>query len=316
MNLHPSTTPGDIGVIIGRFQVHELHQGHVDLIESVRDRHPKLVILLGSTPGVLVTRNNPLDFMTRKAMIQERFPDALVISLKDQPTDSGWSRALDAVLAQAFDIGSCVLYGSRDGFAPAYSGKWLVVELEAAQRISGTDIRNSLSHQIRASRDFRHGVVYAAHNTYPRAMPTVDIALIKPHSPSQLPLPWEPDVALCRQPNEPPGQWRFPGGFVDPTDLSLEHAAARELSEELTQCCPGIYAFKYVGSHRQDSWRYRNEVDWIQTTLFTAPYSFGPLVPADDVTEAEWFPVVGLDDLLIPEHRALGAMLIAYLEKK
>lgn len=311
--MHPTTPIGDIGVIVGRFQVHELHSGHVELIDSVAVRHQKLVILLGSTPGVLVTRNNPLDFQTRKAMIQEMFPQITVLPLRDQPTDEGWSADLDHVLTQAFEIGSCVLYGSRDGFAPSYSGKWPVVELEATQRTSGTEIRNSLSHSIRASRDFRHGVVYAAHNRHPVTFPTVDIALIKVEGPA-----FFKDVALCRQPTDPPGMWRFPGGFVDPTDESLEAAAARELHEELGQC-PGVALFEYVGSHRQDAWRYRKEVDSITTTLFTAPYQMGALCPSDDVVSAEWFPVPCCaedHDILVPEHRALGAMLIAYLEKK
>jgi len=62
----------DVGVIIGRFQVAELHDGHHMIISSVLERHKKVLIFLGSTPDVLVTKQNPLDFLTRQQMIQEK----------------------------------------------------------------------------------------------------------------------------------------------------------------------------------------------------------------------------------------------------
>lgn len=58
----------DIGVIVGRFQVNELHPGHLELINDVTARHKRMIVFLGVAP-VLVTRNNPLDFITRKEML-------------------------------------------------------------------------------------------------------------------------------------------------------------------------------------------------------------------------------------------------------
>lgn len=300
---------GDIGVIVGRFQVHELHEGHTEMIHAVVQRHQKVVILLGSTPGVLVTRNNPLDFQTRKAMIQEVYPDIVVLPLRDQPTDSGWSAALDALVQDAFPVGRVVLYGSRDSFVPSYLGRWPVVELEATRTISGSAVRQSLSHSVRASRDFRHGVVYAAHNRHPAVYQTVDIALVRKG-------PACPEVALVSQAVDPEGLMQFPGGFVDPADESLEHAAVRELREE-TGACPGVNALTYIGSRRQDAWRYRNEIDVVHTTFFEAAANgSSQLTPGDDAVEAEWIPVVVLEDILIPEHQDLGEMLYAYLKKE
>ena len=48
----------DIGVVVGRFQVPYLHQGHLDLLETVQSRHKKVIIFLGMT-STLTTRNNP-----------------------------------------------------------------------------------------------------------------------------------------------------------------------------------------------------------------------------------------------------------------
>ena len=226
MLLHPSAPEADIGVIVGRFQVHELHEGHRALIDSVRARHQKVAIFLGSTPGVLVTRNNPLDFMARRLMLQAAYPEIDVLSMKDQPCDKAWSEELDRRIEDVFEIGSVVLYGSRDGFAPAYTGKYPVVELEATQRISGTEIRRSLSNQVRESADFRHGIVYAAHNRHPTAYPTVDIAILRPSGSAESGAGAE--LVLVRKRNDLPGQWRFPGGFFDPrVDRSLEGAAVR-----------------------------------------------------------------------------------------
>ena len=37
----------DVGIIVARFQVHELHDAHRDLINSVLDRHDRVIIFLG-----------------------------------------------------------------------------------------------------------------------------------------------------------------------------------------------------------------------------------------------------------------------------
>jgi len=68
-----SASGQDVGIIIGRFQVHQLTQAHKELIQFVIDRHTKVVIFLGLSP-LLVTRNNPLDFESRKQMILKEFP--------------------------------------------------------------------------------------------------------------------------------------------------------------------------------------------------------------------------------------------------
>ena len=41
----------DVGVVIGRFQVDELHAGHVELLNTVQAKHPNMLVLLGSKPS-------------------------------------------------------------------------------------------------------------------------------------------------------------------------------------------------------------------------------------------------------------------------
>ena len=59
----------EIGVLICRMQVPELHPVHRELIDSVCENHKKVIIFL-AVPIVEQTKRNPLDFASRKAMIQ------------------------------------------------------------------------------------------------------------------------------------------------------------------------------------------------------------------------------------------------------
>ena len=60
------------GVIIGRFQTPELHSEHIKLIQYVLDRHEKVILFLGVSP-TLANKKHPMDFITRKYMIEEQF---------------------------------------------------------------------------------------------------------------------------------------------------------------------------------------------------------------------------------------------------
>jgi len=70
------------GIIIGRFQVNDLHDGHMELFRQVRARHSGVIVFVGVHPAGL-TKDNPLDFPTRKAMIQAKFPEFTVLPLMD-----------------------------------------------------------------------------------------------------------------------------------------------------------------------------------------------------------------------------------------
>lgn len=304
--LHPETPEGHVGVIVGRFQVPALHEGHNELIRSVAARHQKVIVMLGTKPGVLVTRRNPLDFATRKAMIQGQWPEVVVLPLPDQPTDEGWSRDLDRRLGEVTDPATCVLYGSRDGFVPAYSGRWPVVELAAAQHISGSEIRASINHDVRESEDFRRGVIYAAHNRHPVSYQTTDAVVIDRD---------KDRVLVGRKATDPPGQWRFFGGFVDPRrDETLEGAASRELGEETSMI--GVHVPPlFLGSVRVDDWRYRTEEDKILTAFFAYTYAHGSAVPSDDMDEVTWLTFDQLvERFFVKGHRPLLHLLTAHLQ--
>lgn len=287
------TTQADIGVIVGRFQVPELHNGHLDLINGVMAQHKRVVILLGVS-AALVTRNNPLDFVTRKEMLLHHFPNISVLSIPDMSSDKNWSAELDRRVREACPIGSVLLYGSRDSFIPSYSGHFSVKEIGPSMSISGTELRREVSREIKASADFRSGVIFAAYNQYPKVYATVDVAIVN-----------ENRVLLGRKPNQE--KFRFIGGFSDPTDDCYETAARREAMEETGLTVEDV---RYIGSAKIDDWRYRSEEDKIISLFFLGYGAFGTAEAKDDIAELRWFERDQLSqEIFVNEHHVLYALL-------
>jgi len=284
--------PSDVGVIVARFQVHKLHPAHKRLIESVYNTHKQTLIVLGVSPA-RVTARNPLDFEARKKMVLEAFPKATVLYIKDEASNEVWSHKLDELIEDYLSPAQTVtLFGGRDSFAVYYKGRYPVQELEPETYVSGTELRLDISRATRGTEDFRAGVIWASANTYPRVNITVDVGINDPVR------GW----LLVRKPNE--ALWRFPGGFVQPTDATLETAVRREVMEEVGV---EIGTPEYRGSRLIDDWRYRRETEKILTAFFRARYIFGSVRPADDVSEARWFKTVAAADV-VAEHRVLWDM--------
>jgi bifunctional NMN adenylyltransferase/nudix hydrolase len=203
------------GIIVGRFQVHELHDGHIELIQTVRGLHNRVIVFLGVAPAI-GTRRNPLDFITRKKLIQASFPDVTVCPLPDMVTDEAWSRELDHRIAEIAPFGEITLYGGRDSFVPHYSGKYKPMELPLKIQKSGEEVRAELGGTVMASPDFRAGVIYSTANQYPRVITTVDIAILSNSG----------KLLLGRKKDEK--GWRFIGGHADPKSDRFEQDAYRE----------------------------------------------------------------------------------------
>lgn len=305
----------DVGVIVGRFQTDTLHKGHIDLIQHVCDAHEKVVIFLGVSP-LWATRNNPLDFQSRKQMIQAEFPGVIVNYVEDMASDEKWSAALDRQVGRVVSPAqTAVLYGSRDSFIPYYSGRYPTRELESEQVYSASEERRRIAAgNTRATADFRAGVIWATQNQYPTGHPTADIAAMREN-----PLTGRTQLLLARKPDET--KLRFVGGFYDPNkDGSLEATAIRELAEET-----GLRATKlptFIASHRVDDWRYRSEANKIITSLFLVRDFEGDPKPDDDIAEVRWvdWDVRAMKflhtDSVVREHHTLCALLTEFLVKE
>lgn len=279
-------------MIVARFQVATLHDEHKALINTVKERCDNVIIFLGLS-AVANTRNNPLDFQSRKAMLKKEFPDVDVHYIKDHKSDDRWSAFLDSQIADMVPKShSVAMFGSRDSFIPHYNGRYPTVALEAERYISGTEQRERISRQVMNSEEFRAGQIFSAYGSYPTSFQTTDCIVYRKS---------DDHVLLGKKAGE--DKYRFFGGFVDPTDESLEAACVREVAEEAGSFGhAGADSLRYLGSFRVDDWRYRSEVDKIMTVVFQMEFLWGRPEPGDDISEVAWFPHNLVAVNLEPEH--------------
>ena len=137
-----------IGVIIARMQVPYLTESHKATIQTVFDRHVRVVIFLGVSTSETDYEKNPFPFDFRKDMIKQTFPDNdfNIIPLPDSKNDNAaWVKQLDVFTSAFLSVDeTAVLYGGRDSFIPWYkndNGIFDCVELAPNDYDSGTDLR-------------------------------------------------------------------------------------------------------------------------------------------------------------------------------
>ena len=283
------TKATDVAVIVGRFQVNELHEAHIDLITSVLNKHDRVLVFLGNST-IRNTLNNPLDYRARRTMIADKFPAVEIHYINDNPSDTAWTKNLDKLIGeQLLPMQTVTLYGSRDSFLKCYTGKYNTCELEATTFISGTEVRRRVCNNYPPTADYRAGMIAATAYRFPTAFQTVDIAVVNDKG----------ELLLARKPEEK--KWRFIGGFSDPASVSLEEDAKREVQEEAGVEVGNI---TYLGSTLINDWRYRGEIDKIKTALFVAKYVFGKPEGADDVAEVKWVSINNLtkNDIVETHH--------------
>lgn len=308
----------DIGVVVGRFQVDELHDGHRALLNLVAKASDLVCVVLGVTEN-LGSRRNPLDFQTRKMLVEDwgrvaGISDRLVVlPHADDSSDLIWSQNLDRMISRAFPGHSVKLYGGRDSFLKAYQGKYKSEDLsgvtDTAPGLAATGIRQTVSKKPLSSADFRRGVIYGAYNQWPRLFMCVDIAVLRGD-----------ELILGQRDNE--AQPRFFGGFVDQRDESLESAALRELREEAGIPAEQVH-LEFVTSRIIRDHRYRGSDDGLlMTSLFVAHWkdSWVPILPlAGDDMDGIVRLKVSQPDLIssvMPCHRELMASVVSALSKE
>ncbi len=292
--------PSGSGIIVGRFQVHELNAAHEQLVQSVQALHQRVCVVICSNPAPSL--RNPLDWELRRALFMEKYGDSIMtVEMPDLPDDRIWSQELDRRIMQLRLPRPIVLYGCAERFVALYSGRFPARPLNA--RVE--DVLDAPTSDTPISlRDFCAGAIYGAARRYPTVYPTVDIALFTPDYRY---------VLLARKPNET--KLRFPGGFVDPEDSSFEDAALRELEEECGDL--EVDELTYLGSCRIDDWRYRDTPDTVMSHLYACTWVSGEVVAGDDILEARWCEMETLDaDDLVQEHHPLFRLLRPYWEEQ
>jgi bifunctional NMN adenylyltransferase/nudix hydrolase len=295
----------DIGVIVGRFQVPELHEAHVKLIDEVRSRHKKCIICVGIAP-TLNTKRDPLDYANRYAMINAIYGgEVVIVPILDVKSDYGWSGNLDSLIRSIHPNGSICLYGGRDSFIKHYFGKFDCYEFPIHDYRPGTQIREEVGKKIIGnSINFRKGIIYATQNKYPVVYPVVDIAVVDLDKSKVR-------VLLGRKKGEV--KFRFPGGFVNLGE-TFKEACFRELQEEAGDI--EVRNLQYISSYCVDDWRYKGSGDYIISAFHSVDYKCGDVVAGDDLEKVKW---VGINDFyfqecLIIDHIPMYEDLLSFLK--
>ena len=294
-----------IGVIIGRFQIDELHVAHTHLIEEVLKRHKRCIIFVGINP-TLGTKKHPLDFSNRKNMIQSKFPNVIVSPLKDCKSDKVWAKNLDEKIEEIYSIGKPCLYGGRDSFVEHYIpyGKYDAYEFPTHDYKPATELRQEIGKETINSSDFRKGIIYSTQNMYPRTHLTVDVAVTCKEKKKIM-------VLLGKKPNE--NKYRFPGGFVDQNE-TLEEAVRRESNEELNVFLEGD--INYICSLPIRDWRYKNSGDTVLTSFFQSELTFDGGGAGDDLEIVDWLRLDAIkEEDLVDSHQILLRKLKSYMKE-
>jgi bifunctional NMN adenylyltransferase/nudix hydrolase len=291
-----------VGVIVGRFQCPDLTAGHRDLIDfALEQGHNQILIALGcaATP---CTRNNPLHFSARVAMIRENYPGFMFMPIHDHPSDKIWSDTLDASIGNFFPYTDKItLYGSRDSFAGRYYGRFKTCEFEPKIYENATKQREKYGSTIGFNRDYRHGVIYGAWQKFNTMYQTVDVAIFTDNN-----------TVLLGKKNIHGDKLLFPGGFVDTGDKNLKEAVVREVREETGV---EIFDIEYLESFVIDDYRYRYETDKIMTHFHRAKAKPGTLEKMSPLDDLDGLSLLTLDDSAIGRMADSHRPLIEYLLK-
>ena len=157
------------GIIIARFQLYELHKGHIELINYALNNYNKIGFILGSrhNPG----SENIIPFEIRKQMITELFKAHshkifFIDEQYDVDSNELWSKNIDECIEKHLqnnsNIGRIELIGSRDSFISSYSGKFNTKYVVPTLNSTATELREQIIPETYCSKEWSKGAIWGA----------------------------------------------------------------------------------------------------------------------------------------------------------
>ena len=296
-------SPDVVGVIVARFQVDKLHDGHKYLIDHVRARHKDVLIVLGVHGGVR-TKKDPLTFAEREIMVRQSMQRKLRIKpLNDNPISHVfWARNLDALIQREFPGRRAVLYGSRNSFIEQYlefeGHAFRTRYVKPHYMHSGSFIRANI--QPVRTKAGRAAVIYAEEHRPDFIYSASDLVIEDPITGNVL--------VIGKRIHE--GLFSFMGGHAMKTDRNGAETVVRERTEEIRGI--EIGEARYIGNATIHDPRYRGTDDDVMSTLYHANYLGGTPEPDDDADSVHWIKPLDFDEALVPWHRPLGRLFVEH----
>lgn len=289
-----------IGVLIGRFQVPEPHEGHRFLLKRVSEMCDQLLILVGSSNRASSVKN-PYSFAYRRNKLSEIVPKAIILPLNDYPyNDSQWmvdvAKTIEYVAESSPEpVLNISLFGHyKEGndylkWFPQYQFE----NIDSSIEVSGTEIRSAYRHLL--PKNVQVDMAYfekeeSMFSTYPYPG-TLNFNC------ADAVVECSGHVLLIQRGHAPgAGTWALPGGFKNSNETFLQ-AAIRELYEETNLRVPkkvvlgSIKATQLFDSPTRGSGIPRNTV---AVRIVIQPDPSGSLPRAnggDDAALAKWVSI-------------------------
>jgi len=296
-----------IGFLVGRFQTPFLIDSQIKILQDFLNQDYNFYGIILGVSATKATKNNPLDFDSRRRMIEEAFPKKFQFGyIKDEHDDFIWSNHLDDTIFKmlgtyidkyAFSIDFVTIFGDKSTVLSKYFGKFNTQELNIDKIDSIEFQKEFVSKKVLDTAAWRAGACWSASNRYPVAYHTVDCAIFDDLS-NDLSCN---KVWMAKKTGE--SKLRFVGGFVDPKDNSSEDAAKRESLEETGMQCSIL---GYISSRKINDWRYQNEEDKIITSFYALVRQNGIPKANDDIKELYKVDILTLtEEHVMEEHREL-----------
>ena len=268
-------------VVVGRFQIDILHEGHQNLIRAAYENCDRVIILIGTR--IVRSESDPLPFHMVSQVVKGVSAATEVHELKDCKSDEQWVSNLKSKIEElTSEEDEVFYYGSRDSFLSTISDHKNIVELHQEVEISSTEVRNSINYEN--NRMFRRGYIKAIQDEFPAHFAVVD-AIVTDGVNILL---GKKESGFC-----------IIGGFADSCDSNLEEAVIREVKEETNL---DITDPIYLMSAQCKDWRYTRYRQPFTSVYVSKVDSFEGAEAGDDLNDIVVVPLTTALELLTGHH--------------